>query len=122
MPPKYIDNILKRQKEYFGPNSELYDQFLVLAPDQWESYIPLSEGLLLYRLGERLGTKKASRIRTVWQSFKSMLMKHQLFCGSRDELHKSPESFWSAVLNDETIEVPECIRDLIRTVLILPTG
>ena len=73
-------------------------------------------------LGKTLGVPDADKLKTEWGKFKYNAMKHELYCGSEQELRTKPEIFFASLLNSKTFQVNPIVRNFLHHVMVIPTG
>ena len=118
----YLNKILELHNDYFNKNKQVMKQFQLLAPEHWRSSTFPQEESDIVSLGKTLGVPDADKLKTEWGKFKYNAMKHELYCGSEQELRTKPEIFFASLLNSKTFHVNPIVRNFLHHVMVIPTG
>ena len=96
---------------------QLFDIFDVTS---WPNRMGSLEPILVSRLALKLDITNHFDIQREWPHFRQQVSDH--ICENKDMLSKSPEEFWTNILNSKSIDVPDSIKELLEFILIIPSG
>ena len=74
------------------------------------------------KLAKMLHIQNLNKLLQDWPLFRKQIYDNFILCTSTADLAKSPEVLWTSILNSPTYQISLEIRNLLRTILVIPTG
>ena len=112
-----VPKLIELQKKYFLKNKAKQALFDVFNLKVWKKRMPLNEPKDVKKLAEILHVPNSDKLLQDWPLFRKQIIDSNVICNS-----ESPELIWTSILNSGTFQKTLEISQLLRTILVIPTG
>lgn len=114
---KYVDEMLLEHQRIFMDIDPLHKHFDALDHRNWEDLNRiLMDRESITEIGKFFKIQNFKSVGIIWNSFKQKVMESPFWCNHKKD---KVEKFWQSLLQDESIDVPLNLRQLVKKVLVL---
>ena len=110
------------QKKYFLKNKSTQELFEIFDLKSWKKRMPINQPKNVVKLAKMLHIANSDKLLHDWKPFYQQVIDSNIICNSQRDLLKGPEIVWATILNGPNYDISIEIRQLIRHILVIPTG
>ena len=114
----YVSKLVDLHEKYMFKNSALMEQFDEMDHRDWIEADQM-DGEPIIALGKYFRIDDYKSLGEAWVELKQHILNSNFFCSHKSD---NPKTFWSLILQDNSILMPPNLRRLIQTVLVLATN
>ena len=115
---RYVDKLVQNHEKYMFQKEELMEEFDEMNHRNWVQ-VSQNDGQPIINLGKYFKIKEYQRLGQSWLQLKEALLNSNFFCTHKSD---NPRTFWSLVLQNQEFVIPNNLKRLIQTVLVIATN